>query len=275
MQLYKKDQHVWLLHQGRTFTKQWHWDELVNRIGLFEFLKADLAHWHEVDFLPELAFDAPIHGQEVWAAGVTYLRSKIARMDESRDAGGGSFYDKVYAAERPEIFFKALPHRVAGPGQHIRIRKDSTWDVPEPELTLFITTDGTIEGYTIGNDVSSRSIEGENPLYLPQAKSYERSAALGPCLYVPGTPIDPQTQIHLLIERNHEVMFSQSIEISQMKRSHGELVSWLTRELSFPHGCYLMTGTGMVPPDSFTLLPGDLVHITIDHIGTLTNTVTS
>lgn len=275
MQLYKKDQHVWLLHQGRTFTKQWHWDELVNRIGLFEFLKADLAHWHEVDFLPELVFDAPIHGQEVWAAGVTYLRSKIARMDESRDAGGGSFYDKVYAAERPEIFFKALPHRVAGPGQHIRIRKDSTWDVPEPELTLFITTDGTVEGYTIGNDVSSRSIEGENPLYLPQAKSYERSAALGPCLYVPGTPIDPQTQIHLLIERNHEVMFSQSIEISQMKRSHGELVSWLTRELSFPHGCYLMTGTGMVPPDSFTLLTGDLVHITIDHIGTLTNTVTS
>jgi 2-dehydro-3-deoxy-D-arabinonate dehydratase len=226
-----------------------------------------------VDFIPDLVFDPPIHGQEVWAAGVTYLRSKVARMEESKDAGGGDFYDKVYAADRPELFFKAQPYRVSGHEGLIRIRKDSSWNVPEPELTLFISSAGTIEGYTIGNDVSSRSIEGENPLYLPQAKSYEKSAAIGPCLYVTDQPLPATTHIHISISRSDAVLFENSIPISNMKRSQVELVAWLTRDLVFPHGCYLMTGTGIVPPDSFTLKPGDVVAISIDHIGTLQNTV--
>jgi 2-dehydro-3-deoxy-D-arabinonate dehydratase len=194
-------------------------------------------------------------------------------MEESKDAGGGDFYDKVYDAERPELFFKAQPYRVAGPDSAIRIRRDSKWNVPEPELTLFISTSGTIEAYTIGNDVSSRSIEGENPLYLPQAKSYERSAALGPCLYLPEHPLDPDTRISMTIERNGTSVFGQSISISSMKRNFTELVQWLTKEMSFPKGCFLMTGTGMVPPDHFTLAEHDVVSISIDNIGTLRNTV--
>lgn len=273
MLLYKKDHHLWLVHQGKTFTHQYGWDELVNRKGLHHFLLADLSHWHEVDFLPELEFDAPIQSQEVWAAGVTYLRSMKARMEESKDSGGGSFYDRVYSAERPEIFFKAQPYRVVGSQQEIRIRKDSTWNVPEPELTLFISSAGSIEGYTIGNDMSSRSIEGENPLYLPQAKSYEQSTGLGPCLYVPASPIEKEARISMQIERSGQLLFNKDISINQMKRGHNELVSWLLRELYFPKGCYLMTGTGMVPPDDFTLMPGDRVSIRIDHIGTLTNTI--
>lgn len=273
MQLYKKDQHLWLVFQGKTYTRHAQWDEWVNRRGLYDFLKQDLPHWHEVDFLPELDFDAPIASQEVWAAGVTYLRSMEARMEESKDAGGGSFYDKVYLASRPELFFKAQPYRVVGSGMPIRIRKDSAWNVPEPELTLFMSSEGTIEGYTIGNDVSSRSIEGENPLYLPQAKSYEGSTALGPCLLVAGTAIDPTTEIHMNINRGEHTMFSQSVSISQMKRQHDELVSWLFKELHFPKGCFLMTGTGMVPPDSFTLQSGDSVRIDIDGIGSLINPV--
>ena len=204
---------------------------------------------------------------------MTYLRSRTARMEESKDAGGGSFYDRVYSAERPEIFFKAQPYRVVGPGQDIRIRKDSAWNVPEPELTLFISSAGTIEGYSVGNDMSSRSIEGENPLYLPQAKSYEQSAGLGPCLYVPASPIEKEASIHMQINRSGQLLFDQQVRISQMKRGHNELVSWLLKELYFPKGCYLMTGTGMVPPDDFTLHAGDEVSIHIEHIGTLTNTV--
>jgi 2-dehydro-3-deoxy-D-arabinonate dehydratase len=273
MHLYKKDDHCWVEYQDKVFTHKAHWDELVNHVNLYDHLLQLIPHWHQVDFIPDVEFDAPIHGQEIWAAGVTYLRSKVARMEESKDAGGGDFYDKVYEADRPELFFKAQPYRVANPGGNIRIRKDSSWNVPEPELTLFISSAGTIEGYTIGNDVSSRSIEGENPLYLPQAKSYEKSAALGPCLYVTDKPLPPETQIHLSIDRGDANMFRQAIAISQMKRSHVELVAWLTRDLVFPHGCYLMTGTGIVPPDHFTLKPGDVVSISIDHIGTLTNTV--
>jgi 2-dehydro-3-deoxy-D-arabinonate dehydratase len=273
MLLYKKDQQVWLLTQGKTFTRQLAWDELVNRAGLHHFLQADLSHWHEVDFLPELDFDPPIQSQEVWAAGVTYLRSMEARKEESKGAGGDSFYDRVYTAERPELFFKSQPYRVAGSGQGLRLRRDSSWNVPEPELTLFICTSGSIEGYTVGNDMSSRSIEGENPLYLPQAKTYEQSAGLGPCLYIPASPIDPNTRIHLRIDRGETTVFSQSIPISQMKRKHEELAAWLLRELYFPKGCYLMTGTGMVPPDHFTLQANDMVQISIDHIGTLTNKI--
>lgn len=274
MLLYKKDNHCWLVSDDKVYTHAAHWDELVNRQGLHDYLVRELHHWSQVDFTPDLQFDAPIHGQEIWAAGVTYLRSKQARMDESKDAGGGDFYDRVYEAERPEIFFKSQPYRTSGPGGPIRIRRDSEWNVPEPELTLFMSSMGTIEGYTIGNDVSSRSIEGENPLYLPQAKTYDQSAAIGPCLYIPGKPIDPASLISMTIIRSGNIVFDQSIGINQMKRKHEELVSWLFRSLHFPHGCYLMTGTGMVPPDVFTLLPDDEVHITITGIGTLTNHVT-
>jgi 2-dehydro-3-deoxy-D-arabinonate dehydratase len=273
MHLYKKDDHCWLEYEDKVFTHKAHWDELVNRVNLYDHLLHQIPHWHQVDFIPDLVFDPPIHGQEVWAAGVTYLRSKVARMEESKDAGGGDFYDKVYAADRPELFFKAQPYRVAGHEGTIRIRKDSSWNVPEPELTLFISSAGTIEGYTIGNDVSSRSIEGENPLYLPQAKSYEKSAAIGPCLYVSDQALPATTSIHIAISRSEVVLFENSIPISNMKRSQVELVAWLTRDLVFPHGCYLMTGTGIVPPDSFSLKPGDVVTISIDHIGTLQNTV--
>jgi 2-dehydro-3-deoxy-D-arabinonate dehydratase len=273
MRLFKKDNHCWLEYKGKVYTHHADWDALVNRKGLYHHLLSEIPAWTQVDFIPDLDFDPPIHWQELWAAGVTYLRSKEARVDESKDAGGGDFYDKVYLAERPELFFKSQPFRVSGQGDFIRIRKDSTWNVPEPELTLFISSVGSIEGYTIGNDVSSRSIEGENPLYLPQAKTYQQSAALGPCLYIPGSPIDSQTEIRLEIERNGIRIFEQSVRIDQMKRNHDELVSWLYREMEFHYGCYLMTGTGIVPPVDFSLMPQDTVYITIDGIGTLINTV--
>ena len=274
MLLYKKDEHCWLNYQDKVYTHKAHWDELVNRVDLYSFLRQQVSHWSQVDFIPDLDFDPPLHSQEVWAAGVTYLRSKEARMEESKDAGGGDFYAGVYNADRPELFFKSQPGRVAGHRSNVRIRRDSHWNVPEPELTLFISSEGTIEGYTIGNDVSSRSIEGENPLYLPQAKSYEKSAALGPCLFIPGLPIDLSTSISLEIMREGMVAFKQQVTLERMKRSLPELADWLNRELYFPKGCYLMTGTGIVPPDDFSLMPGDEVSISIENIGTLINTVT-
>lgn len=215
---------------------------------------------------------APLGAQEIWAAGVTYLRSKDARREESKDAGGGDFYDKVYAADRPELFFKATPHRVAHPGAGVRIRKDSLWNVPEPELTLAINAEGRIFGYTVGNDMSSRDIEGANPLYLPQAKVYDRSAAIGPCLLV-CDPLPESTVIHILIRRAAQSVFEGSTEISQIKRSLPSLADWLYKENAFPFGAYLMTGTGIVPPDRFTLQSGDEIRITIDPIGTLVNSV--
>ena len=211
--------------------------------------------------------------QELWACGVTYLRSKVGRQEESKSSGGADFYAKVYEAERPEVFFKSTPHRIAGNNDFVRIRKDSTWDVPEPELTLVVTTSGKITGYTIGNDMSSRSIEGENPLYLPQAKTYDACAALGPCIYVTDKALDSNTIIHLDIKRNQATVFKDSISISQMKRTPEELVSFVYRECSFPHGCLIMTGTGIVPGNDFTLKSGDEIKISIDNIGTLINTV--
>lgn len=252
------------------------WDYLVNEDTLHDYLQqaiSGVSASDECRAWVESGVLAPIGQQEVWASGVTYLRSRNARMDESRKSGADNFYDRVYDAERPELFFKSTAMRVVGPGDEVRIRKDSTWNVPEPELTLFITSSGKIVGYTCGNDMSSRSIEGENPLYLPQAKTYDGAAALGPCLYVPEKPIDPETQIRLVIQRKGEMAFEGQISIDQMKRKHTELVSFLFRECTFPHGCYLMTGTGLVPADNFTLNAGDVVQISIDGIGTLENVV--
>jgi 2-dehydro-3-deoxy-D-arabinonate dehydratase len=219
----------------------------------------------DADLLP------PILGQEVWAAGVTYLRSRAARMEESRDAS--NFYDLVYDAPRPELFFKATPHRVVGHAQAVRIRRDSAWNVPEPELTLCISPAGRIFGYTIGNDMSSRDIEGENPLYLPQAKVYEGSCSLGPGILVRDEPLPPGTEIRLDIQRGGAVVFEQSTRLDRMKRSPEELVEFLFRDNSFPKGCFLLTGTGIIPPSQFTLQSGDRIRITIEPIGMLENTV--
>jgi 2-dehydro-3-deoxy-D-arabinonate dehydratase len=216
---------------------------------------------------------APIQTQEVWAAGVTYYRSRTARMAESKDGGGGSFYDKVYEADRPEIFFKATPHRVAAPGTGVRIRSDSQWNVPEPELTLAITSAGKIFGYTLGNDMSSRDIEGENPLYLPQAKVYDRSAAIGPCLVVTATLPAADAVIGIEIRRAGTTAFAGETTIGQIKRPLPSLAAWLYKDNAFPAGAYLMTGTGTVPPDSFTLQAGDEIRITLAPVGTLVNHV--
>lgn len=252
------------------------WNTLINRDNLYTFLKNSIDNpvtYQSEEWFRRQTIVAPIDRQEIWAAGVTYLRSKNARMEESKDAGGGSFYDRVYDADRPEIFYKANAHRTVGNGGKVRIRRDSIWDVPEPELTLMITSSQKIVAYTIGNDMSSRSIEGENPLYLPQAKSYDGCAALGPCLYVPNIPIASDTEIKIEIKREGEVMFANAIQINQMKRGHQELVGFLFRECTFPDGCFLMTGTGIVPPNDFTLQIGDEISITIDPIGTLYNVV--
>lgn len=252
------------------------WDTFINDDALYQKCLGELGEIitpEKFSGYLEHELQSPIQSQEVWAAGVTYYNSKIGRQEESKDAGGGSFYAHVYTAERPEIFFKSTAHRVVGHNAKVRIRKDSTWDVPEPELTLFISSGGKILGYTIGNDMSSRSIEGENPLYLPQAKSYDGSTALGPCIRVTDKPLPKSTKIHLAIKRNGKSVFGGEIGIDQIKRTFDELVGFLYRETSFPHGSFLMTGTGIVPGSDFTLKSGDIVTITIDGIGTLENTV--
>jgi 2-dehydro-3-deoxy-D-arabinonate dehydratase len=219
------------------------------------------------------AIQAPIQSQEIWACGVTYFRSKVGRQEESKDSGGADFYARVYEADRPEVFFKSTASRAVGHGEKVKIRKDSTWDVPEPELTLVVTSSGKIVGYTAGNDMSSRSIEGENPLYLPQAKTYDASAAVGPCIYVTDKPIPGDTLIQLQILRDGKQVFEGEVAIDQIKRKLEDLVSYLYRETSFPYGCLVMTGTGIVPSSDFTLKSGDEIRITIQHIGTLVNTV--
>ena len=216
---------------------------------------------------------APIVGQEVWAAGVTYFRSRDARIAESKEAGGSSFYDRVYVAERPELFFKGAGWRVIGPGGAVRIRSDASWSVPEPELTLVINPSGKIIGYTIGNDMSSRDIEGENPLYLPQAKVYDGSCALGPGILLAEEPLPKSTAIEIRIERNDAIIFQGSTSLAELKREPTQLVEYLFRDQSFPHGVFLMTGTGIVPGDDFTLHSGDIIRITIAGIGTLENHV--
>lgn len=276
MKVYKTSGHIVIEANGEKYDAGQHdWDTFINRDHLAAYLRDIVGTAKKVteEWFSQQTLEAPIGSQEIWAAGVTYLRSRDARMEESKDAGGGTFYDKVYDADRPEIFYKGSKHRTVGPLGKVRIRRDSAWNVPEPELTLFMSTSGSIVGYTVGNDMSSRDIEGENPLYLPQAKVYDGCAALGPCLYVPGSPIDQNTRITLEIRRGGKTAFTNSIAITQMKRKHIELAGYLFMECSFPTGVFMMTGTGIVPPNDFTLASGDEILITIDNIGTLVNTV--
>ncbi len=222
--------------------------------------------------LADVRLLAPIDHQEVWAAGVTYKRSREARERES--AGAASFYEKVYTAERPELFLKATARRVVGPDANVRIRKDGKWNVPEPEVALVVSPQLKIVGYTIGNDMSSRDIEGENPLYLPQAKVYDGACALGPViLLAEALPPLEQVTIELLISRGGQTVFDGQTTLGQMARSFADLVSWLSREISFPDGVILLTGTGVVPPDQFTLASGDKITIEVAGIGRLCNTV--
>lgn len=277
MKLYNTSNGILLQHNDQTVIIQEQWDFVINRDNLDEYLLAKFNGTRKInaeeqaDWYDHAAILAPIASQEIWAAGVTYLQSRNARMEESETAA--SLYDLVYDAERPELFFKATPQRVSGPGQQLYIRKDSSWNVPEPELTLFINSNGRIQGYTIGNDMSSRSIEGENALYLPQAKIYEKCAGLGPCLYVSPALISKDSVIKMRIKRNGVEAFGGSITLAQMKRSLTELAGFLFRECEFPNGVFLMTGTCLVPPNDFTLNEGDVVEISIDGIGTLTNTI--
>lgn len=215
---------------------------------------------------------APVERQEIWAAGVTYLRSKTARMDESQSAA--SAYDKVYEAPRPELFFKAVAEKVVAPNDPVGIRKDAVWSVPEPELALVFNSKARLVGYTIGNDMSSRDIEGENPLYLPQAKVYKQSCALGPVLECGAIENDVRSwTIHVRIQRDTKVVFQGETSVGQMKRRFEELATYLFRSQSFPRGVVLLTGTGIVPPDTFSLQAADVIRISISGIGVLENPV--
>ena len=275
MKIYKTRRGLIVEHKEKLFLfADADWDKFTNRSGLYNSVLKELQFLQPDTSLSSIVSNdllSPIGSQEVWASGVTYVRTRQARMEDSQKVKG--IYADVFDAVRPELFFKATAYRTVGPGDKVRIRKDSKWNVPEPELTLFICAQGTIEGYTIGNDVSSRDIEGENPLYLPQAKSYDASAAIGPCLYVPKDTIDPDAMIQLEIVNNEENIFFGEVSISRMKRKHTELVEYLFKETSFPFGVYLMTGTGIVPPDDFSLRQGDEIRISIEGIGTLVNTV--
>lgn len=276
MKIFRTTGGILLRSRGRSAQVQGTWDDFVNDDDLAakcaRILEAEGDRNEAGDVLPS-GLLAPIGTQEVWASGVTYKRSREARMEESKEAGGGDFYDRVYDADRPELFFKAPHYRTVGHNDFVRIRKDSKWNVPEPELALFITSSGKIVGYTIGNDMSSRDIEGENPLYLPQAKSYNGATALGPCLYVPANPLPADTAIELIIEREGQTVFSGATALHEMKRQLNDLVSYLFLELDFPAGAILFTGTGVIPPDEFTLQTGDHISITIPPIGTLVNIV--
>jgi 2-dehydro-3-deoxy-D-arabinonate dehydratase len=274
MRLYRTPRHHLIEEDGRFYSiGNTSWDDLITRDDLYDYLEERLRHSERIEVPGLDDIQPPIATQEVWAAGVTYYRSRDARMQESKSSGGGDFYDRVYGAERPELFFKATAHRVAGPNSKVAIRDDATWSVPEPELTLLITPTGRIVGYTIGNDMSSRDIEGENPLYLPQAKVYDRSCALGPCILVSNSPLPRATEIQLQIRRGDKTEFSGSTTLEALKRDPASLVEFLYRNNSFPNGCFLLTGTGIVPPDSFALKRNDEIRITITDIGTLVNYV--
>jgi 2-dehydro-3-deoxy-D-arabinonate dehydratase len=272
MILFRTSQGPVLESDGRHYAVQsTDWDVLLNQENLATWLRGQAVPENEVEASAMGSLLAPLGTQEVWASGVTYFRSRNARMEESKDAGGADFYQRVYEADRPELFFKATPQRVVGPGGMMHRRLDSTWIVPEPELTLVINHRGQIVGYTCGNDLSCRDIEGENPLYLPQAKVFARCAALGPGVLIAEKPIEAETSIGCEISRGGETVFKGETTLAQMKRTPEELVGWLFKEESFPVGCYLMTGTGIVPPDNFCLQTGDEVRVSIGGIGTLVN----
>lgn len=248
------------------------WDELISSADLHARVHAAIGK-DAVASIEAASILAPAVSQEVWAAGVTYYRSRSARIEESKDAGGGSFYDRVYSAERPELFFKATGRRVVGPGSAVRIRSDAKWSVPEPELTLLIDPSGAIIGYSIGNDMSSRDIEGENPLYLPQAKVYDGSCAIGPCVLLSSESLSKATAIQIEIARQGKIAFAGNTTLAELKRDPKELAKFLFRDNSFPQGVFLLTGTGIVPGDDFTLASGDVIRISIHEIGTLENFV--
>jgi 2-dehydro-3-deoxy-D-arabinonate dehydratase len=275
MRLYRTNSALVLEHERQTYAlPETNLDTLLSREDLREYL---LRRIPSLPTAAEVPTDGPvlppIGTQEVWAAGVTYFRSRAARMEESKTAGGGDFYDRVYHAERPELFFKSTASRVVGHRGKVAIRSDAKWSVPEPELTLLCNPTGRITGYTIGNDMSSRDIEGENPLYLPQAKVYNRSCALGPCILVRDQPLNSSTTIEIEILRENASVFHGATTLENLKRNPQTLVDYLFRDNVFPSGCFLLTGTGIVPPDAFTLQPSDEIRISIEEIGTLTNVV--
>jgi 2-dehydro-3-deoxy-D-arabinonate dehydratase len=270
MKLYRMSNGIFVEDNGSFFALDAQsWDKLIAGNDLLQQARAACAGTPvSMDATQALA---PVMAQEVWAAGVTYYRSRSARIEESQ--GGGSFYDRVYTAERPELFFKAVGKRVIGPGGSVRIRRDASWSVPEPEWTLVINAAGKIVGYTIGNDMSSRDIEGENPLYLPQAKTYDGSCAMGPCILLAEGPMPRTTAIAIEIARAGKIVFSGHTTLAELKREPEELVGYLYRENTFPDGALLMTGTGIVPPDEFTLALGDSIRIEIEGIGVLIDQV--
>lgn len=270
MKLYRTTTAIYADDNGTTYRlTTTDWDALLNSDDVVAAVNAAKGSVEAItgDVL------TPVSSQEVWASGVTYYRSRNARMEESQAAGGGDFYDRVYAAERPELFYKASAWRVVHPGGEVRIRKDATWSIPEPELTLVANKAGKLIGLTIGNDMSSRDIEGENPLYLPQAKVYNGSCAVGPCILLWNGPVDRATRITLEIARDGATAVSGSTTLAELKRDPEELLEYLFRELEFPTGVFLLTGTGIVPPTEFTLSHGDVIRVSIDGIGTLENTV--
>jgi 2-dehydro-3-deoxy-D-arabinonate dehydratase len=275
MRLYRTNSAVVLEHERKSYVlPETNLDLLLTREHLHEDLLRMMASLPTVAEIPaDGPLLPPIGTQEVWAAGVTYFRSRAARMEESKTAGGGDFYDRVYHAERPELFFKATASRVVGHLGKVAIRSDAKWSVPEPELALLCSPMGKITGYTIGNDMSSRDIEGENPLYLPQAKVYNRSCALGPCILVREQPLNSSTGIEIEIFRQNTCVFRGATSLDNLKRDPKTLVEYLFHDNVFPSGCFLLTGTGIVPPDAFTLQPSDEIRISIDEIGTLTNFV--
>jgi 2-dehydro-3-deoxy-D-arabinonate dehydratase len=272
MRLYRTTRGTVVEHEGAFHRLALDWDSLLNHADLAAYLRHACDRSAGEAGIEERVL-APIGNQEVWAAGVTYYRSRAARVQESESAGGGSFYDRVYDADRPELFFKATPWRVRGPGDVVRVRRDAHWTVPEPEIALCINARGEIVGYTIGNDVSSRDIEGENPLYLPQAKIYDGACALGPAMLVSTEPLPADTTIALRVTRSGEAAVMGETTFAQMRRDTRELVEFLYRETSFPDGCVLLTGTGIVPAEHFTLQPGDEIRIYVPPIGTLLNIV--
>ena len=276
MKIYKTNQGVLIENDNKFYLTDKEWDSFIIDDDIYDNTLSLISALDPIENSAAILNSSlmpPVGRQEIWASGVTYYKSREARIEESKDAGGGDFYDRVYNAERPELFFKSTASRAVGHKQDVRIRKDSKWNVPEPELTLVITPNAKIIGYTIGNDMSSRDIEGENPLYLPQAKSYDGAAAVGPCIWLSKEPISMAAKIKIEIVRKGNRVFQGETEVGQMKRKLTDLVHYLYREMSFPFGSLLMTGTGVVPPDSFTLDHGDVVNITIDSIGTLSNTV--